>query len=109
LDQILDRLTAETPADLPRLAELINATGDCLGMVIGADVSLLSFVGSSGDPPYYVSVGDRRVDGLFVFYVYGGHYSELPRRHCVSAGQARETMRVFLETGRLADHLLWEE
>jgi hypothetical protein len=109
LDQILDRLTADTPADMPRLAELINDAGDSLGLVIGADVSLLSFVGNAGNPPYYISVGELRAEGLFVLYVYGGHYSELPRRYCVSVEEAREAMRVFLEIGCLTDHLQWEE
>ena len=54
-----------------------------LGIVVGADWSVLNHVPADLDPPYKVSVGDDQSSEPVVFYVAGDHFSETLRRNTI--------------------------
>ncbi len=79
-----------------------------LGIVVGADWSVLNHVPADLDPPYLVSVGNDQSSEPAVFYVAGDHYSETLRRN-IPREAARAAMRHFDATGRLSPEVTWEE
>jgi len=109
LDGVLDRLALQYPEDRAVLAEVVAPNGDSLAIGLGRNESLLSWVQSSGDPPYYNSMGDEAESGAVSFY-FGGTWSEFPRSDVVSIEVAREAVRDFFHSGgRLSDKVRWEE
>lgn len=80
-----------------------------LGIVVGADRSVLNHVPADKKRPYRVSVGDEGGDESVVFYVAGDHYSETSRRNTIPPKVARAALRYFLATGRLSPDVGWGE
>jgi uncharacterized protein YdeI (YjbR/CyaY-like superfamily) len=107
LDQVLDRLTAEARATRPFVAQLFSADGASLGMGLGRDSTIMSYIPANLDPPYLHSVGEQDGDPL-VFY-FGGDWSEFPRRQAVPVSEGREAMRRFFANPSLPANIEWEE
>ena len=80
-----------------------------LGIVVGADWSVLDHVPADLDPPYKVSVGDDQGSEPVVFYVAGDHFSEAQRRNTIRPEAARTAMRHFVAAGQLSPGVTWEE
>jgi hypothetical protein len=97
LDSILDRVTREIDPELPQGIMVERSNGDNLTVLLGAPQSFVSFVAASGDPPYFVSLGDPSAEGVITFYVDGDHHSEALARHGISVSEARETVREFVK------------
>jgi len=110
LDALLDRIDVEARRmDRPVDVQVtVNAAGT-LGIVLGADWSVLNHVPAHLDPPYLVSVGEDPSKEPVAFYVAGDHYSETLRRNTISSDAARAAMRQFVATGRLSPDLVWEQ
>jgi hypothetical protein len=110
MDVLLDAVV--TDARLVGMPQDIQVTLDeagTLGIVVGADRSVLNHIPSHRDPPYMVSVGNEDADAAFVFYVAGDHYSEIPWRNTIPSDAAREAVRHFARTGELSPEVAWEE
>jgi uncharacterized protein YdeI (YjbR/CyaY-like superfamily) len=107
LDQVLDRLTAQARATRPFVAQLFSADGASLGMGLGRDSTIMSYIPANLDPPYFHSVGKQDGDPL-VFY-FGGDWSEFPRRQALPVSEAREAMRRFFANPSLPGNIEWEE
>ena len=88
-----------------------RANGDCLTIVLGAkEESVLSFIAKSGDPPYFVSVGDPTANGFFTYYVEQDYHSEALAAHVIPEPQAREAVRQFaLQSAGLPTNVTWTE
>ena len=78
-----------------------------LGIVVGADWSVLNHAPADLDPPYLVSVEEDQDSEPVVFYVAGDHYSETLRRNTIPHEAARAAMRHFVATGRLSPDVTW--
>ena len=79
--------------------------GPFLGVSVGEEAVLTYDTGL--DPPYYVSVGDPRADGLIcVLY---GQEREFERRALVPSATAETALRMFLSSPERPDVLGWEE
>jgi hypothetical protein len=102
-------LHQETLGNSPILVTVeAGEKADSLSIGIGADLSVLSYVAGNGDPPYYISVASER-DDESRWFLFGGSMSEYSVRNCVPLEDAWNAMRVFCETGKLADTIQWEE
>ena len=99
----------EKARDEPFLATVVLGNGDGLAIGLGDDETVLAFVAGTGDPPYYVSRGPRETDEPPLDFLYGGEWSEFPRRNAIPVALAREGMRTFVLEGRLPDFVGWEE
>jgi hypothetical protein len=111
LDALLDAIDAKArELGLPQDVMLTRLTGEgSLGVVVGADRSVLNHVPADANPPYMSTIGDQDEDRPFTFYVAGDHHSEVHWRHTVPLAAAREAARHFLLTGRLDERLRWTE
>jgi hypothetical protein len=110
LDAILDRVTREIDPELPQDVVVERSNGDALTVLLGAPQSFVNFIAASGNPPYFVSLGNPTAEGVITFYVNGDHHSEAHARHGIAVSQAREAARQFvkLRTG-LPTNVTWTE
>jgi hypothetical protein len=110
LDELLDRLTIEAEQREPFIVELTAENGATLSAGLGRAESVVDYVPSSLDPPYFQSVGtkDSNSDETIMFR-YQGDWSEFPRRSAVAVNEARNALRQFLRTGTLPSNLDWKE
>jgi hypothetical protein len=110
LDALLDDLDAEArERGRPQDIQLTVEAAGTLGLVVGANWSVLNHIPEDLDPPYLVSVGDHDRDELLDFHVSGDHHSQTLRRNTVPTDAARAAMRHFLATGELSPDVTWEE
>jgi hypothetical protein len=108
LDRVLDRLHQECTA-APVLATVeLPSCGNSLSIGLGRAESVLNFVSGSGTPPYWSSVGEHEKDEA-VSFNFMGELSEIPLRHLIPMGVARQAVREFVQTGRLWHKVTWEE
>ena len=110
LEGLLDRLHRESRREQARLVVVeLSDTGDSLAIGLGGDESVLNYVNSSKDPPYFTSVSDEKhSDQLFTFR-FMGDLSEFPSRNMIPLDAARAAMRSFCLTGQLPSTVTWEE
>jgi Immunity protein Imm1 len=109
LDTELDRITAEaTAAGRPCMANLISPGSRILGMGIGAERSVLSWIDEESDHPYLLSKGNLDSLEPLQFY-YGNQWSEFPPFSAIDVATAREAMGEFLLTDRLPANVKWTE
>lgn len=110
LDALLDRIDDEARCvHRPQDVQLTVKDAGTLGIVLGADWSVLNHVPPHLNPPYMVTVGEDQGDERVAFYVAGDHYSETLRRNTITPNAARAAMRHFVATGGLSPELDWEE
>ena len=110
VDELLDRIADEARRDgRPQDVQVTVESAGTLGIVVGADWSVLNHVPATLDPPYRVSVGDDQSNEPVAFYVAGDHYSEAAWRNTISPGAARDAVRHFATTGQLSHDVVWEE
>jgi Immunity protein Imm1 len=110
VDRMLDRIADAARRDgRPQDVQVTVENAGTLGIVVGADWSVLNHVPADLDPPYKVSVGDDQSGEPVVFYVAGDHYSETQRRNTIRPEAARAAMRHFVATGQLSPDVTWEE
>jgi hypothetical protein len=76
---------------------------------IGPSGSFVQIAGGSGEPPHYVTLGNKDATGTVDFYLHGEHHTEIPRRFLVPLSVTQRVVREFLETGRRAGQLAWDE
>ena len=110
VDELLDRIADEARRDgRPQDVQVTVESAGTLGIVVGADWSMLNHTAANLDPPYMVSVGDDQSKEPVVFYVAGHHYSETLRRNTIRPEAARAAMRHFVATGELSPDVAWDE
>ncbi|MFO0821478.1 MAG: Imm1 family immunity protein [Pirellulales bacterium] len=111
LDALLDWITKQVLPEMPQAVNIVRPNGDCLTIVIGAPSgSCVSFISNSGNPPYFVSLGDPTANGIFTFYVEQDHHSEGLARNVISQAEARQAVREFvLHPARLPRCVTWTE
>jgi hypothetical protein len=111
LDALLDSITQQVSSERPQAVDVVRTNGDCLTIVLGALVgSCLSFVGNTGNPPYFVSLGDPNAKGIFTFYVALDHHSETHLRNVIPHAEGRQAIREFvLHPARLPTCVTWTE
>jgi hypothetical protein len=107
-DELLDRISDEARRDgRPQDVQVTVESAGTLGIVVGADWSVLNHVPADLHPPYMVSVGDDQSNEPVVFYVAADHYSETLRRNTIRPEAARAAMRHFVATGQLSPNVTW--
>jgi|SRR5215216_4934843 len=110
LDPLLDRIASEASrSGKPQDVQVTVEGAGTLGIVLGADWSLLNHVPSNLKPPYMCCVGSIDSEEPMVFYVAGDHYSETLRRNAISREAARDAMRHFVTRRELSPDVSWEE
>lgn len=110
LDELLNAIAAEARAkDMPQDVQVMVPEAGTLGIVVGAERSVLNHVPADNDPPYSMSVGDQDGEEPWVFYVAGDRHSETLRRNTISSDAARRALHHFVRTGALSSAVQWEE
>jgi hypothetical protein len=110
LDELLDRISAEARRDgRPQDVQVTVAGAGTLGIVVGADWSVLNHIPAHLNPPYMVSVGQEQSDDPVAFYVAGDHHSEALGRNTIKTEAARAAMRHFVASGNLSPDVDWDE
>ena len=113
LDATLSSLAEEAKVTRSIAVELFmdGETGMCIA--VGDDISPVSFYSRRGGPLVVNARGrwgEPVVQGkeiLFAFSYYG-EYSEVLRQETVPIDVAREAMRIYFQTGKRPDNLIWE-
>ena len=76
---------------------------------MGRKLSVLSYVPSSGDPPYLLSVGNCEDGEKILVFRSMGEWTEFLTRNAIPVAVALEAMEHFCETGTLSENINWEE
>jgi len=109
LDRALDELASSMQSE-PALAELFAPDGSSLAIGLGTAWSVVSYIGPTGEPPYFHSVGSGQgPEDDPVVFMFRGHYSDFPPDACVPMDLAREAARVFFRTGQRPTNVTWAE
>jgi len=106
LEALLDQLHDKNQAVMVVVESPAN--GDSLAIGLGRNVSVLNFVPGAGDPPYFTSLGFDMSEEPIEFN-FMGEQSEFPMRNTVSIDVARNAIREFFESGKMASSIEWEE
>ena len=110
LDGLLDRISAQAQHEgRPQDVQVTVEGAGTLGIVVGADWSVLNHIPAHRNPPYMVSLGHEQSDDPVAFYVAGDHHSEALRRNTVTPQAARAAIRHFALTGELSPDVDWDE
>jgi hypothetical protein len=106
LDSLVSRLyaAAATPVALT-----IDLPASTLTVGLAHQGCFVQVASKSGQPPYLVTVGNPVAPGTLVFYLYGTHHTEIPRRHLIPWSAARQVLLEFASHGRCSDGVVWEE
>ena len=107
LDSLLDALHAQAVSD-PFIADVVLATGESLSVGLGSDWTVLNWVSSTGEPPYFGSQGDTSATGVVVFR-YSGSSSEFPSASAIPVESGRRAVREFLAAGHRPQTVAWAE
>jgi Immunity protein Imm1 len=84
--------------------------GDCIGLAVGGDETVLCFDYGHRLPPYYVSRGSSHdEDPVLTAYTSFQHHTEFRRRNVIPAGAGRLAALEFFRTGALPECIEWEE
>lgn len=106
LNQLLDTIEAEAGEAKP-MVELTDSAGPTLAVGLGRPRSVATYQATL-DPPYFASKGkDSAGKGLVFFYQ--GAWSEFPAEHVIAAEDAKEALRLFLQTGKRPANIIWQE
>lgn len=110
LEALLDRLHLDAAKGEPILVTVERVQdGDSLTIGVGREMSVLNFVSSDGDPPYFISRGDNNDDDQTVHFYFMGSWSEFPLKNTVPLERARAAIRHFWKTGVRDPTIGWEE
>jgi Immunity protein Imm1 len=110
LDELLDRISSDARQDgRPQDVQVTVEGAGTLGIVVGADWSVLNYVPQHLNPPYMISVGQEQSEDPVAFYVAGDHHSEALRRNTIKTEAARAAMRHFAASGSLSPDVDWGE
>lgn len=90
------------------IVEVVHPVSGSLSIGLGKEKTVLNYVSISGNPPYFISVGDSNLEGTEVFYYYGD-WSEYLCRNLVSLQLGLEVVEHFFLTGELSEKVIWEE
>lgn len=104
----LEALVVKGPYEFRRIVT-IQAHASTLTVGIGADSGFVQHASTSGEPPYYVTVGDAGALGHAEFQFHGVHHTEIPRRLLLPLSLTQDVVRLFLETGARPSNVSWEE
>lgn len=107
LDAVVTRAHEEA-LKRPSMIELVLDSGDAMAMGLGREVTVLSFVPHTLEPPYFASLGDVSAEG-FIDFAYAGQFSEFPRSQAIPVDVGREALRGFFATGNLPQVVAWQE
>jgi hypothetical protein len=89
-------------------ATILTRTNEAFSIVVGRDIgSLLTYDGQNGNPPYFVSVGDKRKDLSLIQFYFGGSLSELPESHVIPLDVAIDGLLECVESGTLSKKIEW--
>jgi hypothetical protein len=125
LDNVLDTLTVDSPADAPWMAHVTRSNGDTLSVGLGKplvvdedgeldndaarpDITVLSWVAADHDPPYFAARATVPLPHSFVFFAEGS-WSEFSAEFGVATGVAREVLREFIAGEGLPTGIEWGE
>jgi hypothetical protein len=76
---------------------------------LGLPESFVHITAESGQPPYFITVGQSSAPGVVAFYLHGAHHTEIARRNLISTPDAIRVIREFLERGERSATVEWEE
>ena len=94
-------------ANAPLLGTIEAADGATLSIGLGADRTVLNYVGSTLEPPYFTSAGGT--SNQPIAFVFGGTLSEYPGRNAISKALALSAVREFCILGERPRVIAWEE
>ena len=104
----LHDIAAQCELDMPLIVSIyLHAHEVSLGL--GLRESFVQIEPDLGEPPYVLTVGDSTAHREVAFYLHGAHHTESPRRNLISAPEALNVVREFLETGERSERIAWEE
>jgi hypothetical protein len=108
VDALLDDLSRCSGNGLPELVELDGGSAGILSIGLGEELSVLTYCGADGTPPFRISVG-KLVDADSLSFRFQGSHSEFPGWSAVPTAVAREAVRSFCATRVLPSFVQWED
>lgn len=112
LDQALDQLHEEHLAKDGIIIEIrVFPSGNCLSIGLGRETTVLNFVQTDRQPPYFISVVKAPSNNTqpLVFF-FDGSWTEYSAQNGVPISDARVAVRQFISTGgSLPNSVNWKE
>ncbi len=104
LDAALDELAIKMQSE-PALAEVFAPDGSSLAIGLGKAWSIVSYIGPTGEPPYFHSVGSGQEspEDNAVVFLFRGHYSDFPPHACVPMRSRARSGEDLLPLGQATD------
>src|SRR5262245_35051991 len=81
-------------AGVPFIVDVVTHGYEML-LGVGLPESFVQIKSESGEPPYFITVGDPMAEGTVSFYLHGAHHTEIPRRNLISTLEAVRVARDF--------------
>lgn len=108
LEHLIDELSRQAQGELPFSVELYGNVDTCLSIAVGGEISHMEFYSAKSRPLVVGCRGPWNEDELVVF-LHRGHYSEIPKKFCVSMANAREALRRYFLNGEKPDNVAWND
>lgn len=108
LDQVLDDITSNASPDFPTIV-YVYAHGYQFSLGLGNEKSFIHVELESGEPPYFITVGESNTEGVSAFYLFEKHHTEIPRRNLIPINTAREVLNKWIQTETRPTKVEWEE
>ncbi len=94
----------------PNILSIDAANGNNLGIVVGRDQTVLTFIHSHHGPPFFVSRAVKMgYDSTLTCYVGLAHHTEFPREYVIPLEKGLVAAREFALSGLLPQSIKWIE
>lgn len=108
LDQFLDEINSEVRNEDPIIVTIFMQ-GSIVSLGLGLDTSFVQLINESNEPPYWVTLGDTKLDGVVDFFLHGKHHTEISQKNLIPINTARNIVREYYLTGSKSKNVQWEE
>jgi hypothetical protein len=92
---------------IPTIVEFFNDCGVSFCIGVGRDKTILTYQ-KSNDPPYYISSGNKNVEGT-EWFCYGQEESEYLASNLIDIELGYQALIEFISTGSMPAAIEWEK
>jgi len=108
LNRILDQISSEAAVDMPVTVELFVNSETGLSATFGREESHVEFYSATNKPPV-VGCSGPWSDDVLISFLHQGEYTEIERRYCVPAADARKALEQYFQTGDRPTNIRWND
>ena len=108
LDHFLDEIHSEFMNRDPIIVS-IELNGNNISLGLGSSLNFVQVINEDNQPPYWVTRGDKNLEGEVVYLFQAKHHTEIPKSYLIPMEKARVIIRDFFTTGLRSNIVNWVE